>query len=45
VKVKLGIGMPSCKKEEGVEDSFLMMLVLFWKESFKDRDDTLENEP
>jgi hypothetical protein len=44
VKAKLGISMPSCKEEEGVEDIFLMVLVLFWEESFKDRDNTLQNQ-
>ena len=41
VEAKLGIGMPSCKEEEGVEDIFLMIFVLVWEEPFKDRDDTL----
>jgi len=44
VKAELGIGMPSCKKEESVKDVFLMLLVLLWEESFKDRDDTLSNQ-
>jgi hypothetical protein len=44
VEVKLGICMPSCKEEEGVKDGFLMMFVLSWKESFKDRNDALQNQ-
>jgi len=41
VEVEFGIGMPSCKEEECIKDVFLMLLVLFWEESFKDRDDAL----
>jgi len=41
VEAKFGIGMPSCKKEESVKNIFLMLLVLLWEESFKDRDDAL----
>ena len=44
MEAKLGIGMPSCKEEEGVKDGFLMMFVLLWKESFKDRNDALWNQ-
>jgi len=35
--------MPGCKEEENVKDSFFMSLVLFWEESFKDRDNALLN--
>ena len=35
--------MPGCKKEEGIEDVFLVLLMLFWEESFKDRDDALQD--
>ena len=36
--------MPSCKKEKSIQDIFLMMLVLIWEESFKDRNDALQIE-
>ena len=42
--MKFGIGMPSCKEEESVKDSFFMVLVPFWKETFKDRNNTLLNQ-
>jgi len=43
VEAKFGIGMPSCKKEECIKDVFLMLFVLFRKESFKDRDNALQD--
>jgi hypothetical protein len=43
VETKLGIGVPGCKEEESIKDGFLMMFVLLWKESFKNRDDALWN--
>ena len=44
MEAKLCICMPSFKEEESVKDNLFMVFVLFWGESFKDRDDTLLNQ-
>ena len=41
MEAELGISMPGCKKKEGIKEVLLMLLMFLWKESFKDRDDTL----